>query len=368
MKLENQNILIISNEPWGEIWFSKHNYAFELSKKNKVIFINPAPRWSVKNIFKRDIIIKKENGRLCSLSYKNILPHYFLKWNNRLVSSMIRKKLEKEGIHQTIFWSFDPVRLFDPRQLNSFYSLFEAVDKYRLSLKAEKYLYANVDSVIVISEDFKELYKPFGKPVLCVSHAISTEEFEPENSASVKPVTDKNSALYIGNLDHRVDYLLIKKMAEEFPQTRFVFIGGIRETNNAVFRELFIEKKYSNVVYEGKKHFKELKHHIHACGFCIAPMALFESNTISHHKIFQYLAMGKAVFSCRFSEYTSFAHLLYMEDDHALLIEKIKSFLSEGENDTLKSQRIKKAREFTFDAVLQKIELFISETLRPGQK
>ena len=34
MKLENQTILVTSNEPWGDLWYSKQNYAYELSKKN----------------------------------------------------------------------------------------------------------------------------------------------------------------------------------------------------------------------------------------------------------------------------------------------------------------------------------------------
>ena len=51
MKLEDQPILVVSNEPWGEVWFSKHNYAFELSRKNRVLFVDPPKRWRPANVF-----------------------------------------------------------------------------------------------------------------------------------------------------------------------------------------------------------------------------------------------------------------------------------------------------------------------------
>ena len=361
MKLEGKNILIISNEPWGDIWFSKHNYAYELSKKNKVFFINPAAGWTFLNLFRRKVEIRKERENLFSLNYNNFLPHYFLRINNRIVSARIRKKLKSEGIQKTFFWSFDPARLFYPQLLNAEYSLFEAVDKYRLSLKGERIMNANVNAVIVISEDFREMYESFGKRVLTVSHAISAEEFDIQNPPSVQPVTDSASALYVGNLDHRLDYRLIRKMAEKFPEVKFVFIGGMKITDDPDFADLFLNKKMPNILYVGKRHFKELKFHIAASRFCIAPMLKFEGNTISHHKIFQYLALGKAVFSCEFSEYKKFSHMLYMENVHERLIEKMEKYIAEGEADEIRKERVVLAKQFSFETIFSDIEKFISE-------
>lgn len=361
MTLENKNILIISNEPWGDIWFSKHNYANELSKKNLVFFIDPAGRWSLYSLFRSRVNVREVQKNLFVVSYYNFLPHYFLRINNRIVSWRIRKKLEKSGIKKTFFWSFDPVRLFQPGLLNAEFSIFEAVDKYRLSFKGEKVLYKNADAFIVISEEFREFYAKYNKPVLTVPHAIPSDEFVADHFTDVKPVTDSASALYVGNIDYRLNYRLIVKMVKKFPQIKFVFIGGMRITEDQDFIDLFIGKKYPNVYYTGKKHFKELKVHIASCGFCIAPMRIFEGNTISHHKIFQYLAMGKAVFSCEFSEYKKFSGLLYMENDEEMLLKKINDFLEKKESPGIALQRIELAKQFTFEVVLGKIENFLSK-------
>lgn len=360
MKIEGKNILIISNEPWGDIWFSKHNYAFELSKKNKVFFINPTSRWSFLNLFRNQVSVKNETGSLFSIHYYNFLPFFFFRLNNQVVSSRIRKKLNSIGIEKTFFWSFDPARLFRPDLLAAEYSLFEAVDKYRLSLKGEKPLYSSVDSFVIISEDFRELYGKYGKPILTVSHALSKEEFNVENPKNIQPLTDNSSALYIGNVDYRLDFTLIRKMAEKFPQIRFVFIGGITDQTDKDFIDLFVTKKFPNVIYTGKKHFKELKFHIASAKFCIAPMRIFKENTISHHKIFQYLALGKPVFSCEFSEYKKFNELLYMENESEILMQKMSSFILSGELKELTEKRIKIAQNYTFDSVISNIESFIT--------
>ncbi len=76
MKLENQTLLVISNEPWGDIWYSKHNWAYELSKKNKVFFINPPIKWKISNLWSFKICIDDYNESLQVLGYqKNVLNH-----------------------------------------------------------------------------------------------------------------------------------------------------------------------------------------------------------------------------------------------------------------------------------------------------
>lgn len=90
MKLESQTILIVSNEPWGDVWYSKHNWAYELSKKNQVFFINPPTNWKLSNLWGLKINISSYTESLQILKYQNILPYtrfsILYKLNNFLVS------------------------------------------------------------------------------------------------------------------------------------------------------------------------------------------------------------------------------------------------------------------------------------------
>ena len=69
--LKNSNILITSNEPWGDIWYTKHNYAYELSKTNKVFFLNPPKGWRQNSLKNIKIRSEKINGQIFNVGFKN---------------------------------------------------------------------------------------------------------------------------------------------------------------------------------------------------------------------------------------------------------------------------------------------------------
>jgi hypothetical protein len=116
MKLENQNILIISNQPWGDVWYSKQNYAYKLSKLgNQVIFVDPPSPYQFKNLFFNQFTLKNYTDNLSILSYKNRLPaSKFNVLNNQWVTKDLENYLLSNGIKEYILWTFDPVRLNDP--------------------------------------------------------------------------------------------------------------------------------------------------------------------------------------------------------------------------------------------------------------
>ncbi|GIV43052.1 MAG: hypothetical protein KatS3mg035_0175 [Bacteroidia bacterium] len=100
MKLENQNIVIISNEPWGDIWYSKQNYAYELSKLgNKVYFIDPPQPYELKNLFSNHFTLKKYSENLSIIQYRNRLPAgKFNKLNNQWVTKELENYLTSMGV------------------------------------------------------------------------------------------------------------------------------------------------------------------------------------------------------------------------------------------------------------------------------
>jgi hypothetical protein len=124
---------------------------------------------------------------------------------------------------------------------------------------------------------------------------------------------------------------------------------------------IFHDKCFTNVIHIPPVHFKKLKYYIHLAKACLAPMdPTYHGNNISHHKIYQYLALGKPVFGCEFSAYQEFSRLLYMADDHDVLLSKLDHFLTTNEKPDLREARIAVAKSVTFEKHLSKIESFIS--------
>ncbi|MDF1674519.1 MAG: hypothetical protein P1U44_02300 [Vicingaceae bacterium] len=357
MKLENQTLLVISNEPWGDIWYSKHNWAYELSKKNKVFFINPPIKWKISNLWSFKICIDDYSESLHVLDYQNILPFtrfsLIYKLNNFIVSKKIKKWLLNNNYKKYIFWTFDPYRFSNPQLFSPILSIYFRVDKYRV--QKEKKLLNNIDKLVVTS---KELLKDiiFNGSVLELSHGISSEEFVSTNTV----IYEKDYFLYIGNIDHRLNIELIHRILQEFPNERFVFIGKTYNLFSESSQDIFYKNKYNNLIVHGVEHFKNLKNYIYYSKACLVPMDLkIHGNAVHHHKTLQYLALGKPVISPIFNDVINKEEYIisYKNDDEA--IEKIKQLPNMETNEKV-AQRIQFAKQFTYEKLIEKVEQFLT--------
>ncbi len=363
MQLKNLTILISSNEPWGDVWYSKHNYANELAKHNRVIFINPVDRWQPAAMAGTLPTLEDVLPGLSVLRYRNVIPALnmpLFRLNNRIVSRSIKSFLYRQGVKPDLLLAFDPFRLYHPALLGVGQAVFFAVDDHLMTTFGERHIYRHVDQIITISEKFNERYAAFHKPILTISHAIAADQFE------VTPINSEFSGhgLFVGNVDARLDLAAIRRMADTFPLTPFVFMGPYCLHGNPEADRLFRSGDYPNIHYRNPVPFKELGSHIAAARFCLAPLNIHDPrNAISHHKIFHYLALGKPVFCPVFSEYEPIQHLLYMNNDPNALFAALGSFLIDGEQPGLETGRISFARTKTYETILPQIAAFVSKEL-----
>ncbi|MDT8412237.1 MAG: hypothetical protein RQ875_07245 [Vicingaceae bacterium] len=359
MKLENQTLLVISNEPWGDVWYSKQNWAYELSKKNKVFFINSPKTWSFKGLFSTYIKKHSYSDNLIILDYENRLPltrfRLISKLNEYLVSTSLKKWLKTQNITSYLFWSFDPYRFLNPKFLNPKKSIYMRVDRYQTPTEVE--LLKNIDSVIVTAEELIKEINYSGK-YLVLSHGISEEEFTPTSEVSYP----KGYLIYVGNIDFRLDVELIKKMSIIFSDELFLFIGKVRQSNDPTFSELFIEQKMKNVIIHGVEHFKNLKNYIDASKACLAPMDLtVHGNDVHHHKSLQYLAMGKPIITPKFKDSINKDDMMLYYSNHEEAINLIRTLHVSETKDKVQS-RINFAKQFTYNNLIKKVEQFLTES------
>lgn len=359
MKLENQTILIVSNEPWGDIWYSKHNWAFELSKKNTVFFIDPPKKWAISNLWSFKIKTRKYSDNLFILNYQNILSltryHFFYKLNNFFVSKRIKIWLKKNNHPNYIFWTFDPYRFSNPKLLSPKFSVYFIADKY--DLKREITLIQNTDYFITVSKVLTD-YLAIKNP-LVLSHGISKSEFDCDSPIDI----EDGYILYIGNIDYRLDCEFIKKLVEEFPEERFLFIGNITHLSlGNLFNELFIEQQHKNLIYHSAVHFKKLKNYINKSKACIAPMMLeVNGNNINHHKLLQYLAQGKPLLAAKFIDYNN-NNIVYSYQTHEQGIELLKDILKGDEPKAKIDARIQFAQKYTYEHLIDNVEQYITKS------
>ena len=357
MTLKEQTILIISTEPWGDMWFSKHNWAYELSKHNNVFFINAPKTWSFKDLFKFRIQVTEYSKSLKIIDYNNRLPftryELIFQLNEYFIARGFRKWFEKENIKEPVFWSFDPYRFSNPQLLNPSKSIFFRVDIFFLK-KREKELIQNVDGVIVTA---KELLKGVdAKKELVLSHGISDEEFKYDKEIQY----GKGYFLYVGQIDHRLDLPLLERMLLKFPNERFLFIGKVVDINDELFHDIFTRSKYKNMIVHGVEHFKNLKNYIYNSKACLVPMDLkVHGNAVHHHKSLQYLAMGKPVISPIFNDEVNKGEFIlgYKNSDEAITrIQELDLY----ETEEKVKNRINFAKQFLYSNLIKKVETFLN--------
>lgn len=367
MKLQNKTILIISNEPWSEIWYSKHNWAWELSKSNIVFFINPAPKWKIKNLFTNNVFTEKITETLSVVNYNNRLPgnennKIIFNLNNLIISKKINRFLDKLKCKNIIFWSFDPYRLVNPALLNCDFSIFHIADKY--TNKSFPNLIKNSDSILCVSPEFESISGVSEKPYLILNHAIPDDFFHLDHEVSLPSCyTGEKNLLFVGSVDFRLDFELIEFWANRFSDLRFIFVGPILYDNlDDSGKRIFIEKKYRNIISSGPVPFRQLKNYIAYADVNIAPMKMtVHGNLINHQKLLQYLAWGKPVVCPPFSDFKEHRDLLYEYTDNNSSLDALRNAINESKTDHLMKERINFAKGFSFSKQFAKIEELISK-------
>ncbi len=366
MKLENQKILIVSNEPWSDVWFSKHNYAWELAKKNTVYFINSPSKWKWRNLFSKNISFIRITDSLTVVDIQNRFPSA-IKWmkelNNYFASKKLVRNLPDYKKNDLILWTFTPLFLFRPKFLAPKFSIFHIVDQHWTTFYGTEQLASTADCFVMVSDKILDEYKKFKTPKFILGHGISEDEFEmdPQRLLDVKREMEVygNFILFVGSIDHRIDFEFVKQLTLQCPTKNFVFIGPDNLARNHPYGYLF--KGGNNIHCIGKRHYKEIKYYIKTASLCISPMDYnFPGNNIAHHKTLPYLAQGKKIISPCFLDYENLGDIMKLSNNPDELINEINDF-DGNESDQIIDKRISVARNFSYNNHLKKIEDFINE-------
>jgi len=97
---------------------------------------------------------------------------------------------------------------------------------------------------------------------------------------------------YVGVIDERLDYELIRRLAEENAPASVVMVGPIVKVDRETLPDA------PNVFYLGARDYKSLPHYLAGFDVCLMPFALNEaSRYINPTKTLEYLASGRPVLS-----------------------------------------------------------------------
>lgn len=362
--------LFRTDNPYSSISLSM---AKELEKTHKVLYVNhPYSLFDVlKGLRQGDVFLKKRlwrvltgrntYERLPGFSDKflavqppvtlpiNWLPkgrwyRFFQKINNGIVLRAIRKGLRRHGIGRYIYVNcYDPFFAGAlPPEMGAETCIYHCIDdisqdpytaKHGFDLEIEAIQQADI--TFVTSSNLYTLKAPFARRIVAYYNAADTHVFSKvitEKYPRPKELEGRKGKVigFTGNLDAlRIDYILLKKVAEAYPDCTLLLVGPV---NSPEVAALGLDQ-LPNVVLAGSRKLTDLPPLMQYMDCVLIP---FLCNTLTRSiyplKINEYLAAGKPVVSSSFSEdIRTFGHCIHLAEHHEQFLEQIAVALAEND-------------------------------------
>jgi glycosyltransferase involved in cell wall biosynthesis len=250
----------------------------------------------------------------------------------------------------------------------------EYVKRHGQRLEEEAIRHA--DFTIVTSSELKRLKSNVSQHVFLLPNAANTSIFNTAVSQDLERPkelrdlpADKKIICYTGNICHRLDYELLKKVARQHEDKILLMIGPLA---NDQYKTSGLSQ-IPNVLFTGKKMLDELPAYLKHSHCCIIPFLCNQlTRSIYPLKINEYLSAGKPVVSTNFSEdIRSFNGVAHISDTHAEFISAIDTAINDDCPDRVE-ERVRFSSNNTWEARARHfIELtnkYLEENDRSGRK
>ncbi len=364
MSLTGRDIVIISNEAWGDIWYSKHHYAYALSQHNRVWFIDPPAPFRPGHLLRPKVKIHRIKDRLHRISYRNVLPFtgtqdQLFRLNEKLTAGAIQNKLLARQVKNLLFWSFDPFRLVFPRQLGATTSLYHSMDFYKN--RREALLMQEVDGLLSVSPDIEAKFSENSIPKLQVPHGIAA----PSSSlSSLLATAPEKCMLLMGTLNERIDFKLLLRVAKAFPDYRLQLIGPVLEQHFSAEDQENVKalRALPQVEWTGTLPWRQLEPYLLKARLCLVALKQNQlGNQLNSLKVNHYLSLGRPVVSTwlKDQEPTAQQGLLYLAQSEDEFLYFCSQSLNDSDDSEIRQKRYDFAQQLAYPKLIDRIGQFI---------
>lgn len=385
--LERRNDIIIFALPRWDGPFSSTalSLAIELSKSTRVFYIeNPFTlKDAITGILKPSFLkrmgalflgirkyckIDSDNNNFVNVTPLVTIPINFLpkgklynflnRINNFLVSRCLSSVINDYDIKEFIFInSYNPFYFRDVSDYKPICSIYHCVDNISESRyigkhgsALEKEVITRFDLTITTSRKLLEYASGLTKAAYCLPNAVDFSLFRdtPNISVEIPPEVKSNKTIigYIGSIDHRIDYNLLKEIASVYPDWILLLVGPLSAEFNASGL-----KTFKNVLTTGSKPLRELPSYIRFMNCGIIPFLCNKlTESIYPLKLNEYLALGVPVVSTNFSvDLNDFLDVIKITDKQSDFIRSLRKEIDNDSEDK-RFSRIKKASGNTWQS------------------
>ena len=371
MELKNKTILIISPQPWSNMFVSKHHYAIELMRRgNTVFFLQP-----------QSIIppsTKKDFPNLYILSSPKFFGD-FLRFHYRplykiILSIHLKKLAQKIKTPIDVVFNFDNTGKYtDISMFNSTKNIFFPVDQ--INIKHLKEYQTNVDVFFSITPLILDTFKSLSTKKVLLNHGLGHDWEIKAKEKPKEPTTNSNINIgYFGNFcfGKGLDMDTLKKVISLNQHLNFHFWGNFsinRYSSEEIKNWISFLEKSENVKLYGAISPKELIENIEFIDvFLLCYNYQHEINKCSNsHKILEYLSTGKVIVANKMSMYSDNKELMNMltefdNDSYIKLFNDTITNLTQYNSKEIQKKRKEFTLENTYAKQVDRIQCHLTKT------
>ncbi len=310
----NKNILIVSPENWNHLFVSKHHYAIELSKHNKVFFLNPpSGKFSITESKYRNLWVIDYTPFLKGLRFfPKFVQLYFMRNKFERIQTLTSGQFD-------CVWSFDNSVFFDfsffPKRILKISHIVDYSQNFQFAQTA-----STADICFGVSQNIVDRLLKSNQNSFLVPHGVSIEK---SDFPTVK-LPGKNSikAMYAGNLDSRyLDRSVLFELINKHPYVDFIFLGSGGSDWPRNEHTFFL----GVIAHEHLQNFLQQADVL----LLIYDVEKYPNQLTNAHKILEYLASGKVIVSTFISDYSGnpLVEMAINQRDLSILFNRIVSDL-----------------------------------------
>ena len=367
MFLSGKHVLLISPEPWGENFVSKHHYAITLAEQgNTVYFLNPPSSfYEVQSIQYNNLHIINYPPFLKGLRY---LP-------DALQRKAIRQRYEKlQQLTQCIFdivWSFDNSVFYDFSALPESVLKISHIVDLNQSFQTAKAT-TTADICFCTTDYIRQKLRMYNANVFKIHHGYS----QPDSSNQQKTALPGNNsvkAVYVGNLTLKyIDWKLLQTVIGQHHNIDFVFIGPEGNSNLTKSRQTKLVsgrvKSYSNAYFIGSVPSSKISAFLQGADILLITYQadLYTEQLASPHKFMCYFGSGRVTVATYTDEYKDKRTLLAMSErneEYPALFTEIVNNLDEWNCQAKQEERKRFAINNAYGRQVVKIDQIIDEKI-----
>jgi glycosyltransferase involved in cell wall biosynthesis len=271
-----------------------------------------------------------------------------------------------------IQWFYTPmpapamIGAFDERGV--IYDCMDELSKFRFAprelVDRERSLMAEADVVFTGGYALWQSKSKYHANVHFFGCGVDVAHFAAARSADL-PLPREIAALekpvigYYGVIDERIDYALLRHLAESLPQAELVMVGPVVKVDP---NEL---PQAPNIHWLGQRQYAELPAHVKGFDVCLMPFALNEATEyINPTKTLEYMAAGKPIVSTAISDVVhNFTPVVTVARSPEEFVAALRAAI-DAPNVEMVSRGLEQARANSWESIVARMERIIGDAMR----